>query len=127
MAKGKKTGGRDFKPGESGNPKGRPPITETEKFIKKTISKEVYDYINQLFYMDTPQVMKLLEDKSTPHGMKIFVRFFVDAAKTGNLDHLEFLFKAIGKNINKVEIDNISSDGSVSKNITVEFVKPSNG
>jgi len=41
MAIGKKTGGRDFKPGQSGNPKGRPPKDETlTEVLRSKIDKD---------------------------------------------------------------------------------------
>lgn len=51
MAVGKKTGGRDFKPGQSGNPNGRPPVPEDIKEARKLAKNEFARIMNRFLWM----------------------------------------------------------------------------
>lgn len=51
MAKGKKTGGRNFKKGQSGNPNGRPPVPEDVKEARKLGKNEFTRIMNRCLFM----------------------------------------------------------------------------
>lgn len=51
MAKGKKSGGRDFKKGQSGNPNGRPPVPEDVREARKLGKSEFTRIMNKCLFM----------------------------------------------------------------------------
>ena len=51
MAKGKKTGGRDMKKGETVNPNGRPKLSEEAKAVKKMTSEQAITIFSKLILM----------------------------------------------------------------------------
>ncbi len=112
MAIGKKTGGRDFKKGESGNPAGRPKMTDWERYVKHEGKQELFQFVSEIGAASTNQLKLLLADGDTSQKKKLLIRLYLEAAKPGAIDYFELYLKLHGININKLEIDNTSSDGS---------------
>jgi hypothetical protein len=57
VAKGKKTGGRDFLPGQSGNPGGREPMTEGERLVRK-LTKAQFKEVAEIIAMGATRPFK---------------------------------------------------------------------
>ena len=77
MAKGRKTGGRDWKPGESGNLKGRP-LNPLNQAIQKELSKRHYITIDGQ--------RKILSEN------EILINVLRQFAREGNLRAIELLW-----------------------------------
>ena len=58
--------GRRFKPGQSGNPNGRPPIPEDVKKARKLNQAEFERVVNDLIGMSVERLEQIAEAKSTP-------------------------------------------------------------
>lgn len=64
MAKGTKTGGKDFEPGTSGNPNGRPPVPEEIKQLRRLNQPGLERRINKWLHKDYDELKRLLEPQS---------------------------------------------------------------
>ena len=64
--KNKKKGGRDWKKGESGNPKGRPKIPEHVKMARKLNRANYQELVQKHFYKTRDQLKEDMEDPSVP-------------------------------------------------------------
>lgn len=58
MALGRKTGGRDFKPGQSGNPKGRPKLAPEIKAIREADSEEIILLLHEFLSQPYQETLK---------------------------------------------------------------------
>lgn len=61
----RKTGGRDFKPGQSGNPNGRPRLPEDVKEARRLNQVELERVINKYLFMSTRRLEFKFANKST--------------------------------------------------------------
>lgn len=122
MAIGKKTGGRDFKPGTVNNPKGRPKVPEDIKESKKLNQYELELIMNRLLNLKPAELAA--EIKSGELSMKEITVANVIQKAAALADHhrLEFILnRIIGKVKEQVEINShpnltaieISKDGNV--------------
>lgn len=96
MAYGKKTGGRDFKPGQSGNPKGpaKTGIVQARKMTSLVFSEIVIKYMN----LTLEQVNEKFKDPSTPALDLIVLKILYEGIKKGDQVRLGFLLeRTIGK------------------------------
>lgn len=62
MAKGKKTGGRNFKKGQSGNPKGPATMSPEERALKRMSRIEFERIANKYLFSTKGEIRKALED-----------------------------------------------------------------
>ena len=124
MAKGRKTGGRNWKPGQSGNPKGRMPIPEDLRQIQK-FSRTVIELILNK-YMQTPtiELKRMLDNPDKIPAMELMViQVLVKGIEKGDERRLGFLFdRVIGK---PKEVIKHETDGSTSAASVI--ILPSNG
>ena len=66
MAKGKKTGGRDWKPGECPNPAGRPPLPAEINEIKRLDKAKFEEVLHRFLYLPKEELKRLIESPGTP-------------------------------------------------------------
>jgi single-stranded DNA-specific DHH superfamily exonuclease len=107
MAKGKKTGGKDFKPGESGNPKGRPALPGDVREARRLTRIEFEKTINRFLFMTLDQITEHLNDPATTALDQLVGRIVANAIRNG--DHLrsEFLLsRTIGKAADAADLEN---------------------
>lgn len=107
MPQYKKPGtGRDFLPGQSGNPKGRPPDSPEIKALKKLTKGELAVLLNKVLQSKP-------EDLKTFKGTVLELWLAAGATKaiqTGDYSRLEFLInRLIGKVPDKLEVSEIDS------------------
>jgi len=103
--KGKKTGGRDFQPGKSGNPKGRTPIPAEIRNIKNLTAKELEQVCSFLLTAKESDVHAVLIDPDAPMQVKVIAKALIKAEKDGNLLPLEMLWnRSVGKVKEKLEL-----------------------
>lgn len=86
-----KTGGRDFKKGQSGNPKGAPVIPVEVKLVKLLTWKELALACTKLLYADIAEVTRIDMDPTEPMLHKIISKALMKAHQDGNffmLNHI---------------------------------------
>jgi hypothetical protein len=102
MAKNKKTGGRDWKPGESGNPHGSPGLPQELKDARKLNVAEVTELLTRVADMSPADF-----EAYTPKTMleKTVIKALKIAADDGSIAHLSLILdRTIGKVKDKLEV-----------------------
>lgn len=109
MARGKKTGGRDFQPGQSGNPAGGPKTPEDLKEARKLTKLEFERIVNQYLFEKEIDLQELrtrpgtrmidlliasIMDKALVHGDDRRLTFLLDRLIGKVKDHVEVETKA---------------------------------
>lgn len=104
MAKGKKTGGRDFTEGISGNPKGRPPLTPEQKELRKISKNMIEELYNKLLLVPAEELAEIAKDK-TRQGIELLVaRVIIDGITKSDRSAFNILVdRLIGKISDQVE------------------------
>lgn len=98
MAKGKKTGGRDIKPGEVRNPHGRPKLPEHVKKAKRLNKGRFIEILNEHIMSTAPQLKSKIDDPSTPALELCVIKILFEAIKGGDHKRFEFILdRLIGK------------------------------
>lgn len=126
MAKGKKTGGRDFVKGDKrcnrkGAPKLPPDIKEVKKLTTESYIELISYYINKPVY----RLDSIYRDKETPILDKIIIRILIEAVKKGDISRLESMISRLigkvpdkldhttnGEKIDQINVVLVDSDGS---------------
>jgi hypothetical protein len=105
MAKGKKTGGRDFKPGQSGNPKGGPGLPKDLREARKLGQLELERAVNRLIYLSRSELRAVIENPDTPMFDITIASIIAQAAQKGDQQRLEFVLnRIIGRVKDQIEI-----------------------
>ena len=116
MAKGKKTGGRDMKKGETVNPNGRPKLSEEAKAVKKMTSEQAITIFSKLIAATPKDLVEMANKEDASFLEKCVAVVAKKALETGDISRLEFLLnRSIGPV--KQKIDHTSSDKSMSPNL----------
>jgi hypothetical protein len=126
MAKGFKTGGKDWEPGQSGNPLGRRPLPAAYKKIQKLSPHYVRMVISRLARMTKDELYEFLQSSdgsSGPNMLEMMIgAIAVKAAADGDHSKLNFLLdRTIGKVVEEKRLQiqpvtyktSISADGSL--------------
>lgn len=104
--KGRKTGGRDFKPGQSGNPNGRPKLPEEVKEAKRLTAAELELKLTEFLKKSREELYAIAKDpKST--GMDALVASIMTfGVSKGDHMRMEFLLnRLIGKVKEQVNVE----------------------
>ncbi len=91
MAKGKKTGGKNFQPGVVTNPEGRPKIPEELKEVRRMTRSEVELRILELWQKPEPEIKAILDDPKTSLRDKMIMRVMLRAIAKGDHAGLGFI------------------------------------
>lgn len=102
MAKGKKTGGRNFEPGDTRA--GRPALPEEVKRAANLTKAECVAKLSEFLKLSTIEIEAVLRDRSRP-AMDLWVaRIVALGIKNGDHARLNFMFdRLIGKVTDKIE------------------------
>lgn len=105
MAKGRKTGGRDFPPGVSGNPAGSPGLPQDLKNARKLNQVEMERIFNRFLYAGDNERQKTLQDPTAPGIDKLVAAIMGYAISEGDEKRLEFILcRVLGKVTEKLEV-----------------------
>lgn len=93
-----------FKPGESGNPGGRPKLPADVKEAKKLTTNKLILTLNKLLFMTDHEILKVIRDPKAFKIEKIVARILQKADQQGDASRLNFLLdRTIGKVTEKVQ------------------------
>ncbi len=105
MAKGKKTGGRDFKPGQITNPKGRPKDAVTIRQLKRAFNHnfvQMAEVFKKYTFLSALEFNKVVKESQTKAGQKkysmvelIAIKFLGEAFKRGHSKKLELVIDVV--------------------------------
>lgn len=102
MTLGRKTGGRDFKPGQSGNPNGRPKMPAELKKAKNMNKIKFMELLVKYLSFSLDELKAAKSDKSTTALDRIVISIILNAISKGDEKRLDFLMSRI---IGKVKSD----------------------
>ena len=107
MAKGFKTGGRDFVKGKPGGP-GRGHLSPEAKQFRKLTADEFIKRVNKYFFLTEQQILQLQKEKKTPDLLDLYIRnSILNGLKKGDYHTLDcMLNRIIGRPSEKVELTN---------------------
>jgi DNA-binding transcriptional ArsR family regulator len=110
MAKKSKTGGKDFKKGQSGNPDGRPPLSPEIKALRGITNERIKEVMDLLIDQDITALEVLAQSETEPTLKVLYAAGILRAIKEGNPGHIEsVLNRVIGKP--KDHIEHTGKDG----------------
>ena len=122
MARGKKTGGRNFAAGNTGRPKG-----SKNKCVSKAVvnsnQKEIEVIISKYMAMSIDKLKATVTRKTTKSLDVMVIKIIIECIKFGDFSRLNFLLdRTIGKVKDKLDVNN--PDGKLAPQIIVSM--PSN-
>lgn len=96
MAKGKKSGGRNFEPGHDGGP-GRPPLPVELKEAKALTKAKAFELLNRFLFCTDAELEQVLADPVAPQLDKMIIAV-IKNGKGGDTASLGFLLdRTIGR------------------------------
>lgn len=96
--KGMKAPGRPFRKGQSGNPKGRPPIPDDVKTARKLTQSEFEIICSKLFFMSVERMDEIIADERTPVMEALVARILSKGIKESSRVELNyFIERFLGK------------------------------
>jgi hypothetical protein len=107
--KGKKTGGRDFVPGVSGNPAGRPPLPEEIKDARSQSKEKIERALHEIAFKKMDEIKAILDSPHSPAMDMIVAKIIQRAVETGDTLRAGFI---LDRMIGKVA-ENINLGGTV--------------
>lgn len=106
MAKGEKTGGRNFKAGNSGNPSGRPKLPEDVKAMLNLNQAEFVRNANEILSMSVAELDAVIGDQKQPVFKALIARIIKEGLMGGDHKKLEFfLDRIVGKPKQQIETE----------------------
>lgn len=104
MAKGRKTGGRDIKPGTVLNPNGRPKLPEELKEARKARRTDVEIALEKFMGMNMAEVKAYQKNPDATAFERILVSIIINAVNKGDHSRLSFLLDSwVGPIVKKIE------------------------
>lgn len=105
--KGKKTGGRDFVPGDPRA--GRPPLPDHVKEAKRLTKTELESIINKYLFAPLADIRKAAEDESLPTIESWMVAILLKGRTTGEWSGYEWIAqRLVGKIPDRVEVQQVT-------------------
>lgn len=91
MAPGKKSGGKNFQPGQSGNPAGRPAtVSEELREAKKLLRDQFELTVIECAKLTFPELDKLIQDPTTPALKLMVASVMVKGVSLGDPGRMSF-------------------------------------
>lgn len=89
--------GKPFKPGQSGNPKGRKPKDHEQKAVEELNHIAIQQLLNTFMHLPEPELKKIMKDPKLPIIHKAFIQCLIKAGQ-GQLPHLDLVMdRTVGK------------------------------
>ena len=105
MAKGKKTGGRDWQPGVSPNPSGRTPTPQALKDAKRLNKTNFEEIINKYLWAPLADLEAAVEDKQLATIESWMVAIMLKGRTTGDWGGYEWIAqRLLGKVKDQLEV-----------------------
>lgn len=106
MAKGIKTGGRNFNSGESGNPTGRPKLPKDVRAMLNLNQTEFVRNSNEILNMSIDDLDEVIADQNQTVFKALIARIVNEGIQSGDHKKLEFfLDRIIGKPKQHIEAE----------------------
>lgn len=96
MAKGKKTGGKNFRPGQSGNQRGAPVLPADIVEARKLNRTELERVLNKYIYMTKAEIVRAAQSPDTPAMELMIASLISKGTNEGDPRRLGFLFEYLG-------------------------------
>lgn len=95
-----------FKKGVSPNPKGRPPMNELDRQVRKLTKERLNEIISKILTSTPEEIQRIKEDKATDALTAWILSGAAKGIKTGDMDQLEkvLLNRVLGKVKEQVEV-----------------------
>lgn len=116
MTAGRKTGGKDWEPGQSGNPDGRPKVPEYIKEAKKLNKGLLDEYMNKYINMPVEEIKEIVEGamkgrSDTPAMEVMIARVIMQAINKGDYKTVNFILdRMVGKVKEHLEVSGNTHD-----------------
>ncbi len=105
MANGFKSGGRDFSPGESGNPNGRPALPEDLNDARRLNKSELERILNESIHLTAEELGARIKAPTTTSLELIVLKIIAAAVNRGDERRLGFLLdRLVGPVPKKVQL-----------------------
>jgi hypothetical protein len=107
LTQGRKTGGRDFKPGESGNPNGRPPLPVWMREVRNKSEKEFIELLHRFGSLTTADLREVSKNEELPVEHMMFVQWLI-AAFTDENARRSYMDRRYGKVQEKIKHEGLA-------------------
>lgn len=87
---------KPWKPGQSGNPSGRPKLPDELRLIASLTQDEITKYVSKYSRMDPQELDELVEARAVPMLEIVIARIFQESALRGDFSRLGFLLDRAG-------------------------------
>ncbi|MBX7086672.1 MAG: hypothetical protein K1X70_09605 [Leptospirales bacterium] len=120
--KGKKTGGRNFPKGVSGNPKGRPPLSDVERAVREATRRALHESWEKVLSKNSmDDLISSLSKRDSPPIFVALAKAVQVSARTGDFSRLDRIMdRIIGRPKQSLELAG-SEDNPLS--VVVESVR----
>jgi hypothetical protein len=99
---------KPFKPGQSGNPNGRPKVPHDILEARKLNQVELERTVNKYLFTDRFSLQKVIKDPSTKMMDLMVASIMAQAAQKGDQQRLEFILnRLIGKVKDQIEVSTV--------------------
>lgn len=120
MAKGKKTGGKDFLPSNNANPSGRPKTDQEIKLLQNYTKSELNRVFHSLLHGDTSKCFAVKHDPNATILEIAIAKVLENFALYGDVNRFNLLAAHCGLAISKTEIPKDAEDKTPGHNYTPE-------
>lgn len=116
-----KTGGKNFKKGQSGNPKGRPKLDPEVKAIQQFNKDEVSKLLNKYSRMTQKEMLKVYNSEKAMMIEKWTAKIFIKATVEGDYRAMDYVLnRMVGKVADKMEIEDNSTHSRIMELIKMQ-------